>query len=104
MLYVLRRTRARRDYTTPRYTEVDVGRDCCKIKLIANLYHSHCLVIHLVHAHIPDDSNLMLHCLDTSLEVLIFSSNNFTGGIPVEWGLLTNLKELRMVKCGLDGA
>lgn len=71
MLYILRRTRARRDYTTPRYTEVDVGRDCCKIKLIANLYHSHCLVIHLVHAHIPDDSNLMLHCLDTSLEVLI---------------------------------
>ena len=29
--------------------------------------------------------------------------NLFTGGIPAEWGLMTNLKELRMANCGLDG-
>ena len=48
--------------------------------------------------------------LPVSLEVLNFgddeyaaSANKFTGGIPSEWGALTNLKELKMVKCGLDG-
>ena len=44
-----------------------------------------------------------------SLEVLNLgdnsqNNNKFTGGIPAEWGSLTNLKELKMVKCGLDGA
>ena len=48
--------------------------------------------------------------LPTSLEVLIFADEErmfghpkFTGGIPSEWGALTNLKELKMVGCGLDG-
>ena len=31
------------------------------------------------------------------------NTNKFTGGIPSEWGALTNLKKLRMVNCGLDG-
>ena len=46
-----------------------------------------------------------------SLETLQFgpdttfanNSNNFEGGIPAEWGSLTNLKKLNVVKCGLDG-
>ena len=48
--------------------------------------------------------------LPVSLEVLNlgtsrFGNNNkFTGGIPSEWGALTNLKELKMVARGLDGA
>ena len=29
--------------------------------------------------------------------------HNFTGGIPPEWGALTNLKELEMSNCSLDG-
>ena len=46
--------------------------------------------------------------LPVSLEVLILgeddnNTNKFTGGIPSEWGALTNLKKLMMVKCGLDG-
>ena len=52
--------------------------------------------------------------LPTSLEVLDLSGGNpvnyptgtphkFTGGIPSEWGALTNLKELKMAFCGLDG-
>ena len=40
--------------------------------------------------------------LPVSLEVLNLG-DEFTGGIPSEWGALTNLKELRMVACGLDG-
>ena len=32
------------------------------------------------------------------------NNNKFTGGIPSEWGALTNLKRLSAVKCGLDGA
>ena len=32
-----------------------------------------------------------------------FNTNKFTGGIPSEWGALTNLKELKMAACGLDG-
>ena len=43
-----------------------------------------------------------------SLEILnlgdhSFNKNKFTGGIPAEWGSLTNLKELKMTACGLDG-
>ena len=46
--------------------------------------------------------------LPTSLEVLDVSApdynpHKFTGGIPSEWGALTNLKELKMAYCGLDG-
>ena len=45
--------------------------------------------------------------LPVSLEVLNFgvngNTNKFTGGIPSEWGALTNLKELKMAACGLDG-
>ena len=52
--------------------------------------------------------------LPTSLEVLDLSGGNpadypsgtphkFTGGIPSEWGALTNLKELKMAFCGLGG-
>ena len=29
--------------------------------------------------------------------------HKFTGGIPAEWSSMTNLKELKMVACGLDG-
>ena len=46
--------------------------------------------------------------LPTSLEVLnvsgwFYTPHKFTGGIPSEWGALTNLKELKMTYCGLDG-
>ena len=50
--------------------------------------------------------------LPTSLGVLDLSGGDprftgtphkFTGGIPPEWGALTNLKELKMAFCGLDG-
>ena len=46
--------------------------------------------------------------LPVSLEVLnlgdrFTNTNTFTGGMPSEWGALTNLKELKMVACGLDG-
>ena len=44
-----------------------------------------------------------------SLEVLnlganVYNTNKFTGGIPAEWSSLTNLKQLSMSRCGLDGA
>ena len=32
------------------------------------------------------------------------NDNKFAGGIPAEWSSLTNLKELNLTKCGLDGA
>ena len=43
-----------------------------------------------------------------SLEILILgktsdNTNKFTGGIPAEWSSMTNLKELIMEHCGLDG-
>ena len=44
-----------------------------------------------------------------SLEELVLdgafgNAHKFTGGIPAEWGSLTNLKKLSMPHCGLDGA
>ena len=42
--------------------------------------------------------------LPPSLEILNASVNMFTGGIPKEWGSLTNMKQLIMSSCGLDGA
>ena len=46
--------------------------------------------------------------MPTSLEILnmgddVGNNNKFTGGIPAEWCSMTNLKELKMVECGLDG-
>jgi len=50
--------------------------------------------------------------LPTSLEILDLAGGDpddykiphkFTGGIPSEWGALTNLKELNMANCSLDG-
>ena len=50
--------------------------------------------------------------LPTSLEILNLAGGSpnfggtphkFTGGIPSEWGALTNLKELNMANCSLDG-
>ena len=45
---------------------------------------------------------LSLEKLD--LSGAIGNHHNFTGGIPTEWGSLTNLKELKMAYCGLSGA
>ena len=51
--------------------------------------------------------------MPVSLEILNLSGGDprngetphyFTGGIPAEWGSMTNLKELKMFNCGLDGA
>ena len=46
--------------------------------------------------------------MPVSLEILNLSGisnqrHKFTGGIPAEWSSMTNLKELNMAKCGLDG-
>ena len=48
--------------------------------------------------------------MPVSLEILFLSGGNFaweahkfTGGIPAEWSSMTNLKELKMTNCGLDG-
>ena len=46
--------------------------------------------------------------MPVSLEILnlggsYVNTNKFTGGIPPEWISMTNLKELRMERCGLDG-
>ena len=59
------------------------------------------LTLHLLAGELPKQ-------LPTSLEVLTLgvyndNTNKFTGGIPSEWGALTNLKELKMAFCGLDG-
>ena len=46
-----------------------------------------------------------LPMMPPSLEVLnMYDAGKFTGGIPSEWGSLTNLKSLDMRDCGLDGA
>ena len=42
--------------------------------------------------------------MPVSLKVLnLFDAGKFTGGIPAEWSSMTNLKELSMANCGLDG-
>ena len=42
--------------------------------------------------------------MPVSLEIINLSvGNKFTGGIPTEWCSMTNLKELMMAECGLDG-
>ena len=46
--------------------------------------------------------------MPVSLEILKLgecsnNTNKFTGGLPPEWSSMTNLKELKMVACGLDG-
>ena len=41
--------------------------------------------------------------MSVSLEILNLSENSFSDGIPAEWSSMTNLKELNMANCGLDG-
>ena len=42
--------------------------------------------------------------MPASLEILdMYNAGKFTGGIPAEWSSMTNLKELNMGNCGLDG-
>ena len=46
--------------------------------------------------------------MPVSLEILNLSGtydnkHKFTGGLPPEWSSMTNLKELKMADCGLDG-
>ena len=50
--------------------------------------------------------------MPVSLEILNLSASfsgsdsvphKFSGGLPAEWGSMTNLKELKMYNCGLDG-
>ena len=58
------------------------------------------LTLHLPAGRLPE--------LPASLEVLALGeyrddTNKFTDAIPPEWGVLTNLKELMLVNCGLRG-
>ena len=41
--------------------------------------------------------------MPVSLESLTLNFNQFSGGIPAEWSLMTKLKQLNMSSCGLDG-
>ena len=41
--------------------------------------------------------------LPSSLELLVLADNDFTGGIPSEWGALTNLEELDLARNALGG-
>ena len=60
-----------KEYELPRYCQVECKRPGFCFKLVATLFHSHVLVLHLVCPHINDDSNLTCHIIDTSLEVLL---------------------------------
>merc|ERR1712070_835164 len=44
-----------------------------------------------------------LPMMPTSIETLTLNNNQFTGGIPSEWGSLTNLRSLEMYSCGIGG-
>ena len=64
------------------------------------------------HAECSPRAGPLPKVMPVSLEILNLSGDvsiggtphKFTGGLPAEWGSsLQNLKELRMVKCGLDG-
>ena len=53
---------------------------------------------------LPKVMPLSLEVLNLSGGEYSFNEHKFTGGIPSEWGSLTNLKSLDMRNCGLDGA
>ena len=60
---------ATQDYCQlPRLAGTDVGRDCCKMKLVGVLAHGRCLTLFLVHPHVKADANLHLTTLDIGLQ------------------------------------
>ena len=67
-----------------------------------------CRVCSGQHRRLVDERNAstgpLPKTMPSALEILIMNRNKFTGGIPAEWGSLTNLKELKLAACGLDGA
>lgn len=58
-------------YQLPRLLDTDHGRTGCKFKLVGNLWHGHVLVLCIIHPQVPDDANLVQHCMAVSQEELI---------------------------------
>ena len=99
------------DYILPKIVQFEVGKKGLQMKLNATIYHGHCLVLHIVHPHIPGDANLTCHIIDTSLEVYCATmrekgypghvppNNRFQmDGVSTNWGVVTfahlqNLKD-----------
>ena len=52
---------------------------------------------------LPKVMPVSLVILDLSGGMYMGREHKFTGGLPPEWSSMTNLKELKMVACGLDG-
>ena len=108
------------DYILPKIVQFDVGRKGLQMKLNATIFHGHCLVLHVVHPHIPGDANLTCHLIDTSLEVYHRTmvakghaghtppNNRFQlDGVSTNWGLITfahlqNLKDGRVLGDDVD--
>lgn len=89
-------------YLCPRFIGLDHGRDCLQVKLVGTLFHGHCYIVHLVYPHVPDDANLVCHCLDTAIEEVVkvrvgkdqpdFLPPNFRtqlDGVSTNWGSVT---------------
>ena len=101
------------DYILPKIVQFDVGKKGLQMKLNATIFHGHCLVLHVVHPHIPGDANLTCHLIDTSLEVYHRTmvakghaghtppNNRFQmDGVSTNWGLIT-FAHLQNLKDGL---
>ena len=54
----------------PRFANYDDGRHACQLKLVGALFHSHALIIHIVHPHLNDTANLTCQILDKSLDIV----------------------------------
>ena len=59
------------------------------------------LTVYFLSGELPKELPVSLEVLDVSGAP--WGPHKFTGGIPSEWGTLTNLKELKMAYCGLGG-
>ena len=101
------------DYILPEIVQFDVGKKGLQMKLNVMIFHGHCLVLHVVHPHIPGDANLTCHLIDTSLEVYHRTmvakghaghtppNNRFQmDGVSTNWGLIT-FAHLQNLKDGL---
>ena len=88
-----------------------------RAQLVGNLFHSHVLVVHLVYPNIPDDANLVCHCLDTAIEEVVkvrvakdqpdFLPPNFRtqlDGVNTNWGSVTFAHHEYLQRRGLFGS
>lgn len=74
-------------YVCPRFIGLAPSGNFLQIKMVGNLMHGHALVLHLVYPQVADNSNLVCHCMDSSIHIMksVRRSKGQPDYLPANW-------------------